>query len=376
MGRGQQGTGHWAGLGRCLALVLQGFNPPIPVFPGDGWRRPRKQQWRPGLACLRSRCPRPRAAPPRLLFSRGRGGQHGRGHVRPSDSPRHASILSVRRGTPSSGAGAPPGSPGKALAPGVAGRVPLAQRTRRRRRMGSSSSGKRQRGLRVPPARHPDVPLSPGLPTGWADSDSARGRGAPLCPPFLLPVSGSPPSCSPGSFKSATASPQPATLSSPKPSFPVSPKRPVRTTSSAEAFEGLAPGGVALHTGCSGRPHRPHRGGARAHSPPRTPPSLPDLPSFPRRAPRRRTAARAPPLTALLAADGHLEPQTPARTPGRGHGWWGREASVSAGWLADSESGPPTFSSRQSLENFSLLLGPVQVPGPVHGGSSAPQPLS
>lgn len=85
----------------------------------------------------------------------------------------------------------PPWSLGGALGPGVAGSVPLAQRTRRRRRIGSSNSSKRQRGLGVPPPCHPDVPLSPGLPMGWADSDSVRGRGALMGPPAASP---SPPS--------------------------------------------------------------------------------------------------------------------------------------------------------------------------------------
>lgn len=66
---------------------------------------------------------------------------------------------------------APAGSLGRALAPGGGRGVHLAQRTRRRRRIGSSKSSKRQRGLRAPPPCHPDLPLSPGLPTGWADSD-------------------------------------------------------------------------------------------------------------------------------------------------------------------------------------------------------------
>lgn len=65
------------------------------------------------------------------------------------------------------------------------GKVQSAHRTRTRRRIGNSSSSKRQRGLGVPPPRHPDVPLSPGLPTGWADSDSETeggnaGGAAPL----------------------------------------------------------------------------------------------------------------------------------------------------------------------------------------------------
>lgn len=57
---------------------------------------------------------------------------------------------------------------------GVTGKVCLAHRTRRRRSIGSSSSSRRDRGLDACSPRHPEVPLSPGLPTGWADSDSVR----------------------------------------------------------------------------------------------------------------------------------------------------------------------------------------------------------
>lgn len=59
---------------------------------------------------------------------------------------------------------------------GVTGKIHLAHRTRRRRSIGSSSSSKRDRGLGACSPRHPDVPLSPGLPTGWADSDPVREK--------------------------------------------------------------------------------------------------------------------------------------------------------------------------------------------------------
>lgn len=59
---------------------------------------------------------------------------------------------------------------------GVTGKIHLAHRTRRRRSIGSSSSSKRDRGLGACSPRHPDVPLSTGLPTGWADSDPVREK--------------------------------------------------------------------------------------------------------------------------------------------------------------------------------------------------------
>lgn len=181
-GQGPQGTGRrwqvWLlpcpgpSIHRPQLLVLApaGSRVPshqIPVFLGDGEGH-RSSCGDLGSACLRSRCPRLNAAPLWLLFSLGRGGQHRRGHLRPSDFPlitppsclSGLALLAQAAGAP------PPGSLGRAPAPGVAGRVHLAQSTRRRRRIGSSSSGKRQRGLGVPPPRHPDVPLSPGLPTG------------------------------------------------------------------------------------------------------------------------------------------------------------------------------------------------------------------
>lgn len=73
-----------------------------------------------------------------------------------------------------------------------------AHRTRRRRSIGSSSSSKRDRGLGACSPRHPDVPLSPGLPTGWADSDPVRektwnllGLLSSLRPGLLILFSGS-----------------------------------------------------------------------------------------------------------------------------------------------------------------------------------------
>lgn len=179
LGQGPQGTGHrW----RVRAASLpgppvhlpqllsrprqaQGLTPPNSRLPGGG-KGPHSSRGDLGSACLVP-MPKASAAPLRLLFSLGPGGQHCRGHLRPSGFPHHASILSAWRALLAQVAAAPPqGSPGRAPAPGVAGRVHLAQRTRRRRRMGSSSSSKRQRGLGVPPPCHPDVPLSPGLPTG------------------------------------------------------------------------------------------------------------------------------------------------------------------------------------------------------------------
>lgn len=181
LGQGPQGTGHrwqvgaasspWSFSPPAPALRLgpqqaQGFNP---TKSQSSWEmeRPAKQLRRPGLSWPWLQMPKRPAAPPWLLFSLGRGGQHAGVTSDPLASLLTPPPCLSGVALPAQAAGAPPpGRLGRTLAPGVAGRVHSAQRTRRRRRTGSSSSGKRQRGLGVPPPCHPDVPLSPGLPTG------------------------------------------------------------------------------------------------------------------------------------------------------------------------------------------------------------------
>lgn len=195
--------------------------------------------------------------------------------------------------------------------------------------MGSSSSGKRQRGLRVPPARHPDVPLSPGLPTGWADSDSARGRGALLCPPFPLPVSGSPPSRSPGSFK-------PATLSSPKPSLRVSPKRPVLSKAWRPEVWLRCP----AHR-LQWAPPQAAQGRGQCSQPSPNPSKPPRPALLPQPAPRRRTAARAPHLLLSLQQTDTWSLRHRPGLPGVGTaGGGGRRALARAGSQTPSQALP------------------------------------
>ena len=100
-----------------------------------------------------------------------------KGHLRPPPPTLPSCLSGLARPAQVGGRGPSPRSLRRALVPGVAGRVGLAQRTLRSRRIGNSRSSKRQRGLGAAPPCHPDVPLSPRLPTGWADSGSVRGRG-------------------------------------------------------------------------------------------------------------------------------------------------------------------------------------------------------
>lgn len=132
---------------------------PIPVLPGGGVGGDRQ-----------SSCPRPCVSPWAALGVQGCA-QLPAAALRlvvrgQPDLSQHSSIGLVGLAL----GGPPPGSPMRALAPGVAGGVHVAQRTR------SSNSSKRRRGLGAPPPCRPEVPLSPGLPTGCADSDSAGGR--------------------------------------------------------------------------------------------------------------------------------------------------------------------------------------------------------
>lgn len=79
----------------------QGLTPPNSRLPGRG-KGPHSSRGDLGSACLVP-MPKASAAPLWLLFSLGPGGQHCRGHLRPSGFPHHASILSAWRGAPSSG---------------------------------------------------------------------------------------------------------------------------------------------------------------------------------------------------------------------------------------------------------------------------------